>query len=262
MAAVCGGSTTCQTLSATGMTLPVPVTSGVTVTQSTSNAIGVQATGNGTQAGVQGTGGTTSGPGGSFTGGAPDGIGGAFLGTGAGVGLSVTGGTSGRGGVFTGGGTEAGLVATGGTTGSGVDAFAGGTPTADTNDRWAFYAGAGHMLMAGGNPTSTTSFSNTVTPMNLVKGWALVTASVLGAGFNVTSVAANGSCVTVNWAADFASTSYGCVVSANDSNSYIYTCTHGGSGGVASVCATLHDGTSVNVAASAAFTVMAFGAQP
>jgi hypothetical protein len=125
-------ATEVQKWTATTTTLPL----GATLTQATTNAAAITATGNGTAAGVtstggsgggsgvSGTGGATSGTGVIGTGGSTNGKGGAFTGTGTGVGVSGTGGTSNAaGGSFVGGVTNGhGVIATGTGTGYGVSA--------------------------------------------------------------------------------------------------------------------------------------------
>jgi hypothetical protein len=215
------------------------------------NAAGGTFTGGATGHGVTGTGGGGDAFGGFFVAGATNGDGARGTGTGTGSGLSGIGGatgigvygqggaTSGRGGTFIGGATGAeGLLATGtgnshgvngagggsgnggnftgGTTGDGVTGTAGGSVTADTNTRYAFRAVTGHIGLSGGNPTSTTGFSNTVTPMNVAKAWARIlpnagSATTVSSGFNVTNPQEVGNTITIDFTTDFSATP-ACVV--------------------------------------------------
>lgn len=209
------------------------MTSGLTVTQSNANGTAVQGTGgpgnargvvgfgSGNESGVVGTGGATSGTGVSGTGGGPNGTGIVGGGIGTGWGGFFTGGASGAAGVVangtvnkagilaTGNGTAAGIEAGGGATGSGVVGIAGGTVTADTNDHYAVHAYSGHVKLSGGNPASSTAFTNVLTPMNFIKAWGIIETNGSGgatllAGFNVASVT-GGSTVTVTFASAFSS---------------------------------------------------------
>jgi len=140
------------------------------------NVIGIIATGKGTQAGVNATGGATSGPGVFGTGGAPDGEGLVGTGVGAGTGVIGTGGpTNGAGLLGLGTGTGAGVVGTGGVGGAiggdftgtgalqGVKGTGGGTDgTGVTGDGGAVDgmggsftgAGSGHGVLATGGATN------------------------------------------------------------------------------------------------------------
>jgi hypothetical protein len=131
----------------TGVTLPL----GATFTQSQSNTAAVTATGNGSAAGVVGTGGGTNANGGTFTGGATNGKG--VVGTGAG---------SGAGG-----------------------SFANGTAASGATPRNAVEVTNGYVGFSGvTSPDSTTGVTNTLTPANTVKAWASV--DITGATFAVT----------------------------------------------------------------------------
>jgi hypothetical protein len=180
------------TLTLTGaVTSALTASAGITATQSTTNGNGATLTGNGTGSGSNATGGTTDGRGGSFFGG----------------------GTNGNGAAGTGAGTGYGVLGVGGATGTGVKGQAGGSPTADTNTRYAFEAVSGHVKLSGGNPTSTTAFTNTETPTNLVKvaakiGFNTTTGTVAG-GFNVASASIQSSSVVrITFASAFANTDY------------------------------------------------------
>lgn len=70
---------------------------------------------------------------------------------------------------------------------------------------------ATNVKLSGANPASTTAFSSTVTPLNIVKGWAVVVLNgsatpSIQTGFSVTSAAASASEVTVTFAQSFANT--------------------------------------------------------
>ncbi len=205
-------ATTCSsTLAVTGAQTNA---AGVTITQSVSNTGGATTTGNGSGPGITATGGTT-GIGGIFSGGGSVGSG-----TGAnGITVAATG-TDKSAGVFTGSGTGWGSTFVGGSTGGGIAAAPGGSPTSDTNTRFAFEATAGHIKLSGGYPTSSTSFSNTLTAANIVKGFAIISpgggSHTLNAGFNVSSIQDSSDCVRVNWNQDFAGTTYGCTVTPGD----------------------------------------------
>jgi hypothetical protein len=75
----------------------------------------------------------------------------------------------------------------------------------------------GYVAQKGANPSATTAFTNTTTPLNVVKAWANVSASCSTSsasttdGFNVSSVSATNSgngTVTVNFATLMADTNY------------------------------------------------------
>lgn len=193
--AMSAGGVKVQEWSATTATFPLAVAvtgaqtnaAGITVTQSTSNGNAVTATGNGTGAGVRGVGQTsTAGPGGDFEGG-----------------TSAGNGVKGK----------------GYTTAAGVYGLNGSAANADDNDSPGIIAAEGHLKLSGGNPTSTVSFTNYLTAMNIPKAWANVdcnataTPAIL-AGFNVTSAGAASAPnrITVTWATAFANANY--IVSA------------------------------------------------
>lgn len=229
---------------ATGCTGPV----GLTLTQSTSNGTALTSTGNGSGLGANFFGGSTSGTAVGGTGGAPNGNGAVFQGDGTGGGVIATGGDTagahgvtgtggsagGAGGNFTGTLTYQGVAGTGGTTsGTGVTGTGGapngagaefqGTGTGD-----AVTIGAGYARFTGSNPASTTGFSSTQTPNNLIKAWAAVStnggsATTIVGGFNVTNPVESGNTITVDIVTDFSSSAtMGCIVSGNDGAGVVY----------------------------------------
>lgn len=187
-----------QKWTSTGVTFPVAATcsAGVTVTQSTADTAGIIVTGNGTAAGATITGGSTSGRGATLLGGAPNGHG-----------LVSTGDGTGEGGVLTGGDSDGnGIEATGGASNGHGGVFT-GTGTGN-----AIRAGTGHVKLTGSNPASTTGFTNTLAPSNIIKAWADLSsdgaALTVANGFNIASVAANGNTFELNFADDFAAATY------------------------------------------------------
>lgn len=180
--------------------------SGVAGVGGAPNGYGIDGHGTGAGGGVSGNGGAT-GPGVVGTGGATSGVGGIFAGGwfsagvtasgggtdgGAGVaGIVATGGTTGNGGTFTGGAGSPGLVATGGTTSGNGGEFI-GTGTGN-----AIKVGAGNAKFTASNPATTTAFTDTVTPKNIIKAWArLITngdgSVTISDAFNITSCAVTG----------------------------------------------------------------------
>jgi hypothetical protein len=185
---------------ATGVNFPL----GIAATQATADTSAITATGNGAGHGVAGTGGAT-GHGLYGTGGASGGSG--VIGTG--------GATNGSGGVFTGGasngpgvtatgdGTSYGVSGTGGdTSGTGVIGTGGAPDGAGgefigTGTGSGIKVGAGHIKLTAANPASTDGFANKLTPANIPKAWASISANGFGVytvlqGFNIASVVHNG----------------------------------------------------------------------
>lgn len=232
---------------ASGCTFPLVLTAtaGSVVTQSTTDTTGGTFTGNGTGRGILSTGGATSGCGVRGIGGAPNGNGGELVGTGSGSGAVGTGGATGAGGTFAGGATSgAGIVSsgtagnssggsftgqgsasgsdfTGGATGSGVRASAGGSPSADVNTRFGVDVVDGHIKLREGNPTSSTGFSNVITPTNTIKMIGNASSSggayTVNAGFNLHDVTCSSSLVNFNIETDM-SGAYVATVSGNTSH--------------------------------------------
>lgn len=229
----CGGSVKVMDCVATGCTYPLGIITtqstaagdgitttgassdgdGITATGGTSNGRGGVFTGDGTGAGAACTGGDSSGPGVLALGGAPNGNG-----------VTSTGDGSGRGGYFTGGDSDgAGVVGIGGASNGNGGEFAG------TGTGVAVRVGAGHEKFIGSNPAATTGFTNTNTPMNLVKAWARVTTdgignSTLAAGFNVASVSISTSTLTVSIADDLAGANGIVIVTGRDTVGEGYSC--------------------------------------
>lgn len=141
----------------------------------------------------------------------------------ANVGLTVTGGTGGivatassgnnHGIDTTGKGTGAGLHATGGDgngaglyamgtgTGVGADLTGGGVNSGGTNVNAAVNS-HGNIVMSGTAPASTTAFSNTLTPRNMIACWVDMSldgsrAITVNDGFNLTSAGQSGAANTV-----------------------------------------------------------------
>lgn len=225
---------------------------GLTATQANTNENGVTSTGNGSGAGVRGTGGV-DGPGGSFSGGTNGGSGvngagtvnfpgGSFSGNGTASGVQGTGGATGAGGTFSGGATSgAGVVATATTSGNGVTATGAGSGNGVTatggssgvggsfSNATAATGGArkdavtltnGDLDLSGvANPSSTTAVSERLTPLNLVKAWGSINVGsgspTVAAGFNISSVSCAANVVTVNLASAFASGAYAVIPTYN-----------------------------------------------
>lgn len=92
----------------------------------------------------------------------------------------------------------AGLQSTGVSPSGSAAILTGGSPNGSalvatgTGTGNAIQAGAGHIKLTGSNPSVTTGFTNTITPLNVCKAWANISVSNVGAvavnaGFNVTS---------------------------------------------------------------------------
>lgn len=269
----CGANNT-YALEITDSLVTVPL--GLTVTETTTNASGVNGTGNGTGYGVRGFGGTS---GGGIYGeaGADGGVGVTATGSHTYPGVVANGGVnSGNGGELTsGGGNGNGVVGlgsgsghgaylTGGTTGLGAVMIAGTAATGATR-KFAARVTNGDFDMDGvANPNSDVSIKNALTPMGLVKGWAVVATGAspsVAAGANVSStVSCSSNVITVSWIQDFSTASYAMLVSSNADGNII----RASSGGVGStlIGATLHDGSTVNLCSTVmAITVVVLGAQ-
>lgn len=236
------GGVLAEKLTATGAVFPLVATTqaGITATQSTANGAAMTATGNGTGAAVSGTGGASNGTGLSGTGGATNGIG--VLGQGAGTGTGVRGvggasagdgvaGVGGTGGVGVRGTGAYGVIAAGtgfgvfaeatDASGIAVDAVAGAANGIAVKARAAgaggiaIEVGAGHAKFTGADPASTAGFSDTLTPMNLVKAWAVITVDGAGAvainnGFNAASVSLpGGNVIRLTFATAMGTATYG-----------------------------------------------------
>lgn len=127
--------------------------------------------------------------------------------SGAGAGLTVTGGSS----------DGAGLVATGGAS-NGIGGVFDGAGSGVALD-----IGTGNAKFTGSTPTSSTAFTNTITTKNFVKMWATITSNgsalSVTSGFNITSVGASGNNFLVTFASAMADTDYGMFISANSNAS-------------------------------------------
>jgi hypothetical protein len=127
---------------------------------------------------------------------------------------------------------------------------------------------AGNHALTGSNPASTTGFTNTLTPMNLIKAWALVETDGAGnaavlAGFNVASLTASGgsSVVQVNIANDLTGGASGTLVTGNSSGNEHWMGTSN-SNSIVSVSAYDSSHNQINLGATARkFTVVILGAQ-
>lgn len=238
---------------------------GLVVTQSTSNAVAITATGNGTANGITATGGSSNGNGVTATGGAGGGNARGVQGTGINSGAGIYGqggGSSGAGGEFVGGATNgAGAAGTGNGTGAGGIFVGGGSGgpgivVTGTSTR-------GDIEISNSDPASTTGFSDSVTTMNVVKAWARVATSApsVTAGFNITSVADSGlNNITVTFQTDFANTSYGCVVSDTTANSNLIYGIAAIAVGSIVVTAVDSAGTTIDLSDTVnAFTIMCLG---
>jgi hypothetical protein len=122
--------------------------------------------------------------------------------------------------------------------------------------------------LSGGNPTSTTAFSNVLTPMNLIKGWALVSTTGGGAadvnkGFNVSGAAISGTYVRVLLETDLADASVGCVaMNASGGQDQFYSAVTNAAGYCEITAWDLSAAAEVNFSNTArTFTVLILGAQ-
>lgn len=188
------------------ITPSLSVENGLAATQATLNSPAVVGTGNGTAAGVTGTGGSTSGAGVSGTGGSSNGVGVVAAGTGSGNGITATGGSS----------NGVGIVATGGgSTGGG--SFANGTAATASTRQVALAVTNGDINLNGvANPNSNVAMLNKLAPANLVKAWAKIQAGLatplIDSGFNIASVSCSASDVTLVFAQAMANTNYVTIV--------------------------------------------------
>jgi hypothetical protein len=156
-------------------------------TATANNATAIKGTGHGTGIGVEGVGGGTNGSGVKGTG------------VGTGIGVQGTGGTNGIGVRGTGTGTSAGVSAVSTGTGPALD------------------VGAGNAKFTASNPTGSTAFANTLTPLNIPKAWVLFEMNggnviTIHQSFNIASVTQPGGVGTttlrITFASPFANTTY------------------------------------------------------
>ncbi len=207
----------------TGTAFPLLVSTqaGVTGTNSGANSPAFTGTGNGTGAAYTGTGGLTSGPGATLTGGTPNGSGLVSAGAGSGHGVAATGGPS----------SGIGVLGTAGSSGApaikgvGVDGGYGIEATSSATNVNVVNA-VGYIGLSGGtSPSSSASFSNTITKDNVIKaavrfvlnGTATPT---IQAGFNITSVGATTTAGAIVFASAFtSSTTSICTGSAQSDDS-------------------------------------------
>lgn len=138
------------------------------------------------------------------------------------AGWTSTGNGTGRGGVFTGGATGIGVSGTGGGTAAG-GTFANGTASDATNARVALAVTNGNIDLNGVTAqNSNIGLQNKLSPMNLVKAWALITTNGLGAatvtaGFNVDSASISSGKLRVAFAHGFSTANY-CAVATMGSS--------------------------------------------
>jgi hypothetical protein len=206
MRAVCGSSTEVQrwtdSLSTFSKSVAITGTASTAAltTTATTSGVGIAATGAGNSAG------------------------GTFNGAGSGAGLTATGGGSGGpGATITGNGAFAGVVATGGSGTQGVTAANGTAATGGTRQD-AIVATNGDINLASvANPTSTTAISERLTPMNLIKSWAIIGTDgagncIIGDGFNVTSCSAGASAIVVTMASAMSSSTFAVIANGIGTN--------------------------------------------
>jgi hypothetical protein len=160
-----------------------------------SAASAITATGGSAASGITTTGGSTSGSGITANG------------TGSGNGVTATGGASGVGVSGTGAAGQAG------------GSFANGTAATGGTRQNALVLTNGDINMSSvTNPTSTTSATNRLTPLNIPKAFGNVFSSAGAAGvnsaFNITSVSLSTSTYTVNFAGAMAAATYAVVVTS------------------------------------------------
>jgi hypothetical protein len=169
-------------------------------------------------------------------GGATSGQGASLQGTGTGVGLFSNGGggttTLAATVAHTSGATGAGVVAASNTSGShGVVGWGTGAGSGLYGIAGSSGFGAeleGNLRFRNSNPSSSTAFTNTATPANVPKAWALISTNGSGActvtdGFNLTScsVAAGGT-VTVTFASNFSNANYAVFGTASRSGPKVF----------------------------------------
>lgn len=113
-------------------------------------------------------------------------------------------------------GFERGIYASGGAYGVYAEGTSGGNALA---------VGTGHAVFLSSNPSSSTSYSNTLTPINFAKAWGVISTNGAGAasvvdGFNVTSAAAAGTVLTITLASTQANTTFSVLITDDAGGSY------------------------------------------
>lgn len=207
--AMSAGNTKVQEWSTAGSTFPLAATfngattasNGVTITQAIANGVGLTISGNGTGAAISATG--------------PTGLNTqAIVAIASGNNHAVS---------FAGAGNGSGILATSGATGEGVIAALGGSSSENTNTRYAFRALSGHLSLEGGNPASSTGFTNTLTPTNIPKAWGRITTNGAGSvtmadGFNMGTPTLSSNNIVVDFTTDMANANYTVLCTAQGSN--------------------------------------------
>lgn len=129
---------------------------------------------------------------------------------------TFAGGAGGDAALFTGGSsTGKGIVSSGGGTGVGGQ-FSNGTAATGSTPQNAVVLANGNLSLAGAEPNATVGFTDTVTPMNVVKAWAYINSDGAGNvsitdGFNVTSVSVSTQTITLTIQNDMADLHFGVV---------------------------------------------------
>lgn len=187
---------------------------GVLGTGGIGNTLGVLGQGHGTGAGGSFIGGGTGSAAGIVAqGGAAGGNGAQITGGAASIGLIVQGGAGQTAAQFTGGaGNSDGLQGFGIGTGVGIHAVP-GTGDAIKSD--------GTIFMAGSTPSSSTAFTNQITPKNVCKAWVKLSLNNSGSpaileGFNIASIAVGANILTITWAGTFSGTQYSVLLTLGD----------------------------------------------
>jgi len=87
----------------------------------------------------------------------------------------------------------------------------------------------GNITHSGSDPASTTAFSDTTTPMNVVKAWARLNvgnagAVTVAAGFNVASASYTTSTISIVWAQVFGNANYCLISSSGGGSTFVTDC--------------------------------------
>jgi len=77
------------------------------------------------------------------------------------------------------------------------------------------------IALTGSDPASSTAFTDTLTPKNIVKAWASINGTTVTDGFNVTSVADSGNNIVVTFASSFTSTNFAVFITPDNSGLYL-----------------------------------------
>lgn len=195
------------------------------------DGVGTMGQGNGIGPGIKGLGGTNNTSSGTN---GENGSGGFFVGAGGssgGRGVTAIGGAStSRSGVMGIGGSSSGTGVTGtggasngyGVVGNGTGSGIGGSFSSVSG--YAVEVGTGNAHFTASNPSSSTGFSNTLTPKNLVKAWARVSADGAGNatvvdGFNVSGCSISTVTLTCTFATAMSDANYAPLVTLLDASS-------------------------------------------